>query len=336
MRRLRGSNAVKRLLIIAAVLVFTSVTGLSQSIDGKASPSYAPAYYSGTQSEAPRLVVFPPGRAQVVIPLPLPSLLRFSAFTPDGRAIFATINTIESPRTDGHPARLGPPRLIRVDLGPVRVSTVADLVGLESVLGLVVAPRQDKILFTGAWKGETSCNLFEIAASGGDFKMLLRNFGCGVGGISPDGRKMLVKRDLGLAIVDLATGDAVQLGDWLGPGAWSPDGKWIAVLRIDPPSEALRPRLSRTVLIDANDLSLRRDLGGESDHSTIWSPDSRYLLYSEWSGRCLGHDALDPGPTPLTLFTINVETGKRSAVKGSHCKVNAYLKIGWVSLDAVQ
>ena len=76
-------------------------------------------------------------------------------------------------------------------------------------------------------------------------------------------------------------------------------------------------------------------MGGESDHDTIWSPDSRYLLYSEWSARCPGHNEIDPGPTPLTLFTTDIETGKRSAVKESQCKVNAYLKTGWVSLDVV-
>jgi WD40-like Beta Propeller Repeat len=294
---------------------------------------YAPSYYTGTQSEAPRLVVFPPGRLQVVIPLALPSLLRALVFAPDGRAIF----TIKSPRTASHPARLGPPRLIRVDLGPVRVTTMADLVGLTWVAGIAVAPHRDKILFTaGGWKGNVGCDLFEIEPSGGDLKMVLANFGCAVGSISPDGNKMLVPRDLGLAMVDLAARTGFYLGDGLSKGAWSPDGRWIAALRLDTRGEGSRPRLSRTVLVDANDLSLRRELGGEGDHDTTWSPDSRYLLYSEWSAKCPGHNAIDPGPTPLTLFTMDVEAGKRSAVKGSHCKVNAYLEIGWVSLDAVQ
>jgi hypothetical protein len=165
--------------------------------------------------------------------------------------------------------------------------------------------------------------------------MLLPRFGCAVGGISPDGSKMLVPRGDGLAIIDLPTGTAVPLGSGLGQGAWSPDGKWIAALQLDPRHEWPRPRLSRTIRIDAHDFSLRRDLGGESDHDTIWSPDSRYLLYSEWSARCPGHNAIDPGPTPLTLFTTDIETGKRSAVKESQCKVNAYMKPGWVSLDVV-
>jgi hypothetical protein len=73
---------------------------------------------------------------------------------------------------------------------------------------LVVAPRQDKVLFVGlGWKGNGECDLFESAPTGGDFKMLLPDFGCALGGISPDGSKMSVPRGLGLAIIDLATGD---------------------------------------------------------------------------------------------------------------------------------
>ena len=137
-----GPDAMRARAKCWALLVpaaFAAATGLSQSGAGTVSPPrYAPAYYTGTQAEPTQLVVFPPGRPQVVIPLPVPSLLRSSVFAPDGKAIFATINTIKSPRTPGHPALLGPPRLLRIDLSPVRVTTVADLVGLEDVFGLVM------------------------------------------------------------------------------------------------------------------------------------------------------------------------------------------------------
>ncbi len=317
-----------RCWVLLTVVAFATVTGLSQSSAGT-SPQYAPAYYHGTQLEPPKLVVFPPSGRQVVIPLALPSLLRFSAFTQDGRAIFATINTITSPRTSDHPARLGPPRLIRVDLGPVRVTKVADLVGLDAVFGLVIAQRGDRIVFTGAgWKGNLGCDLFEIEPSGGNFKMLLSNFGCAVGGISPDGDKMLVQRGDGLAIIDLATGVAVQLGTGLWKGAWSPDGRWIAALQLDPRSEQPSPRLSRTIRIDAHDFSRRRDMGGRADTEVTWSPDSRYLLYSEWQPPCSHGD--DP-----TLLMMDIESGKRVIVNESKCNVNGSRRIGWVSLDAV-
>jgi hypothetical protein len=165
------ANAM-RCCALLAVIAITAAMGLSQSGDGKASSPYAPAFYNGTLGEPPQLVVFPPAGKQVLIPLPLPGLLRFWAFTPDCRTIFATINTTSSPRTPGHPGRLGPPRLIRVDLlPPVRVTTVADLVGLGDVLGMVLAPSQDKILFLGAgWKGNMDCDLFQI-----DFRRRIQN-----------------------------------------------------------------------------------------------------------------------------------------------------------------
>ena len=316
---------------LLAVVAFTAVTGSSQSGDGRASPPYAPAYFYGKQLEPPQLVIFPATGGRIVIPLALPSLLEASVFTPDGRAIFGTIDTIKSPRTPGHPARLGPPRLIRVDLGPVRVTTVADLVGLAWVAGLAVAPHLDKILFTGGgWKGNMGCDLFEIEPSGGDFKMLLPNFGCAVGGISPDGSKMLVPRDLGLSIIDLATGAAVQLGTRLWKGAWSPDGRWIAALHEDPPGERPPGRISWTIRINAHDFSQRRDMGGESDTEVTWSPDSRYLLYSEWTPPC-PHRGDDP-----SLITMDIETAKRVIVKESKCNVNGSRRVGWASLDGAQ
>lgn len=312
---------------LVAVVAFATVRGLSQSGAGTTPPPYAPAYYFGTQGDPPELVVFPPARSPVVIRLPSPDLPRALAFTPDGRAIFTTINTIKSPRTPGHPARLGPPRLIRIDLSPVQVSTVADFVGLDSVSGLVIMPSGDRILFTGrSWNGNVVSNLFEIGSSGGDFKVLLPRFGA-VDGVSPDGSKVLAQLVDGLAIIDIATGAAVPLGKGLWKGAWSPDGRWIAALQLDPESEQPRPRLSRTILIDAHDFSQRRDMGGESDVEVCWSPDSRYLLYSETQRFCSG--------TGVSLLTMDIESGKRATVKESKCIVKGRQKIGWVSLDVV-
>jgi|SRR5579862_8432644 len=310
---------------LLALVTFATATGLSQSGAGTASSSYAPAYYHGSQGEPPEVVVFPPSGGRVVIPLPSPDLLRTLAFTPDGRAIFATIHTIISPRTSDHPARLGPPRMIRVELSPVRVTTVADLVGLDDVFGLVAVPHQDKVLFTGSgWKGNLGCELFEIEPSSGDFKMLLPHVGCGIGGISPDGGKMLVPRGLGLSILDLGTrsfvplASGLPLGSVLGQGAWSPDGRWIAALQTDPANEQARSRRTRTIRIDAHDFAQRRDLGGEGDVNITWSPDSRYLLYNE-------------GPT---LLTMDIESGKRVIVKGAK-GVYGGPNIGWVSLDVL-
>jgi WD40-like Beta Propeller Repeat len=309
-----------------------SAAGASQNRGRLVNSGYAPAYYSGTQTELPRVVAFPPVGKPIIIPLPLPGLLRFPAFAQSGRQIFATINTIQAPRTPGHPARMGFPRLLRIDFRPVRVTTVADLAGLADVLGLVVTASQDRILFAGTgWKGKLGCDLFEINSSGENMKMLLPDFGCMVGGLSPDGDKMLVPRGIGLDIVDLATGASKSLGNEFWKGAWSPDGKWIAALQIDPVStQPRRPRLSRTVRIDAGNLSQRRVMGGGSDSEIVWSPDSRYLLYSEWRPPCPNGDE-NP-----SLIAMDIESGAREIVSESRCKVNGNRYVGWISLDALR
>jgi hypothetical protein len=312
-------------------VAFIASTGVSQDSPGPTRQRYAPAYYFGTQGDPPQVVVFPPVGAPVVIPLPIPDLLRFRAFTRDGRQIFATINTITSPGSPGHPARLGPPRLVRVDFGPVRVTPVADLVGLDDVLGLVVTPHQDKILFAGAgWKGKIGCDLFEIDPSGRNMQLLIPDFGCGIGGVSPDGTKMLVRRAKDLDIIDLTTGASRPLGSGFWKGGWSPDGRWIAALRLDPASEQPRTRYSRTVRINADDLSRQQVMGGVNDEEITWSPDSRYLLYSEWNPSCGNKSEVG------MFLTMDIETGKRERVRGSTCRVNSNPYDGWISLDAIK
>jgi hypothetical protein len=324
-----GQRPAWRGSAVLALVVSFATAAQSQNGPRPIGQRYAPAYYSGTQAEPPRIVVFPPVGAPVVVPLPIPDLLRYSAFTKDGREVFASIHTMVPFGVPAYTTRLGPPRLIRIDLGPARVTKVADLVGLADVLGLVVTPRQDKILFAGAgWKGNLGCDLFEIDPTGQNMKMVLRGFGCSVGGVSPDGSKMLVPRAVGLDIVDLATGTSTPLGSGFWKGDWSPDGKWIAALGNGLTTDRARPRGSRTFLIDANDLSRKRLLGGESDNQISWSPDSRYLLYSEWKPPCPNR-----GEDP-SLITMDIETGKREIVRGSRCNVNSSY-VGWISLDAL-
>jgi Tol biopolymer transport system component len=255
-----------RILLIATVCF--SAPGQSRNKSEGPQPSYAPAYYSGAQLEQPRIVVFPPAGVEVTIP------------------IYATINTFLPQKTPGGMARLGSPQLIRIDLAPVQTSIVADLTGIADVLGLVVSPRQDRVLFTGFAGTNLTCDLFEINASGGKFKRLLPDFGCGISQLSPDGTKMLVRRGTGLSVVDLSDGTAASLGKELWKGAWSPDGKWIAGLHLDPGTDNPVPRHSTTVRIDANNLADRVVLGGTGDVETVWSPDSKYLLYSEWKPPC--------------------------------------------------
>ena len=100
--------------------------------------------------------------------------------------------------------------------------------------------------------------------------------------------------------------------------SYSPDGKWIAALQLAPPGH------SKTILIDRQDFSRRRDLGGSEDDEVVWSPDSRTLLHAVYRPAC-------PSRNPLALETIDIETGKRFIPKESICNAGAGRDIGWVS-----
>jgi len=326
--RARIDSAIAVGVFLTLALTFGEVSRAAQTAQ-----VYAPAYYTGTQDRPPQLVIFPPGRPEVVVPLPVPSLLRATAFASDGRTLFATVDVVASPRTAERPARLGAPRLLRIDLAPVRVTTVADLKGIDWVAGMLVSPDLAHVfLKVAGWKGSPQCDLFEISASGGELKMLVPRYGCQTTGLSPDGRKRIVEKGGGLEVTDLETGAAALIGNGFAQGTWSSDGKWIAAVEVDPRGGS---RPSADVVISADDFSIRRRIQPHGGLGT-WSPDSRYMLSSEWSPRCPGHNVLDPGPTPISFFSVDIETGTRSLVKDSYCKVDAYFKPGWVSLDVIE
>jgi hypothetical protein len=115
-----------------------------------------------------------------------------------------------------------------------------------------------------------------------------------------------------LEVIDLLKGTATPLGPDLEQGAWSPDGRWLAVND--------RKKV-RTILLDATTLAPQRSF--EWSHLR-WSPDSRYLLGAAAHDLC--------GPYFGTLQSIDIETGEVTRISSSRCKVNS-ISTGWVNSD---
>lgn len=105
---------------------------------------------------------------------------------------------------------------------------------------------------------------------------------------SPDGKMLAWKvynqdGTSGVAVLDLVQGKGVLLHPYTILGgtemyaelAWSPDGQWLAVVN---QAEIAGERVSLWVL--RVDGSQEYYLGGRTS-SPVWSPDSRYLVYSQ-------------------------------------------------------
>jgi WD40 repeat protein len=114
-------------------------------------------------------------------------------------------------------------------------------------------------------------------------------------------------------LIDIARGSAEPLDGAFFIAAWSPDGKWLAAVE--------KGEKGRTILLDAKTLARRRTLGpSEVD----WSPDSRYIL------------AVEPcGPYSGTFSAMSVETGERTVIASSKCRVNQ-ATTGWVRSDLTE
>jgi dipeptidyl aminopeptidase/acylaminoacyl peptidase len=266
------------------------------------SPAFAPAYFHESDKRETLLTLLPAQSPAVTLALPgvrgTPTLV---GGNPDGTSIY-----IQPWNTKG---------VTKLEFKSARQSLVPGSEALDRV-SFVTASTTGRLFLTGCRKAEPiwECGVFEIDPAGAARPRRIREgFSQSYGEVSPDGTRALLTEGnflshvpIRLSVVDLATGGA-QAIKGASSGSWSPDGRWLAVLRNN-----------RLELLDATTLVRHKNLGS-ADALGVWSPDSKYMLFIKSQFSCI-----------LTLYfesleTIDVDTGKRKLVRGSHCEVGG----GW-------
>jgi WD40 repeat protein len=250
------------------------------------------------------LVVFPFDKPSVTIPLPCD--LHGHAYSPDGRALYTG----------------GEGGVCKIEFNPTRVSLLPGSEGL-GVGNIAVSADQSKILISGAYRqsDKVHTGLFDLSLLKGKVTQILSQEDMSAKSqwaylsLSHDGQWATALHNYRLELIDLTNGKTKPVGEGMELGAWSPDGKWLAV------SESGGQQ--RTILLDAETFARRRILGSSD---LEWSPDSRYLI--GWKR----HDLC--GWFRGTLQAIDINSGKRLTIKSSRCKVDQ-ATTGWVSRDIV-
>jgi hypothetical protein len=271
-------------------------------------PAWVAAYIEPGARE-PSLTAFSAAGARFVVPLP-DALLHstYHVFGLDGGSLY-----IETPHG-----------VVRTELKTLRETIIPGTSGFSSIWSLRIVEKTGRVIISGMSAGE--CGSFEVDPAAGSRTALLAGAYpvCGGGGgvPAPDGRLAVRHLRGSLQVVNLRNGSARRVTGfdgrpspddfawWLHRVDWSPDGRWISVVDNN----------GRIVLLDSDDLSRRKYLGGSSGNAPVyWSPDSKYLLVTTGGLRCA-----------LYLYfgsfqTVEVETGKRTEIKGSRCQVGT----GW-------
>jgi hypothetical protein len=290
------------------VVLFSQVRRRDQVFD----IGYVPAVYSvgpafqGMQ----RLIVFPlTGKAETSVPLPSP--LGTVIFGPSGRTLYASAG-LQSPGERPSSA------LLKIQFNPIRVNTIPLSENFRFRSAEAVSKREDKMVVAGQyWDGaQLVCGVFLLEFDTANVHQALATKDCddaksrtGIT-LSPDGTKAIAIYRHSLELIELtkSTSKIVAKGFW--KAAWSPDGKWLTAADDHAPE--------KTFVLDAGTFERIRTVDGPPP---VWSPDSRYLLTSGWQFPC--------GPYGYTFELTDIETGKRSTVESSKCKVVGN-QIGWV------
>ncbi len=314
-----------------APMIAASVAGVGQlnlqPLRGD-SRSFCAAYFQEARgaNKPPQLILFPMAGPELTVPLAveLPASFRLIEFSPDGKAIYG--QKTEPIDASG---------VIKIEFGPVRQSIVPGTVELDTIWHLTVSHPPGKIFVSGCsgTRGTPECGAFEIDPKTGHLRPLRLGIpqqrGGALGPISPDGKHAVSYSERYLGLLDLGTGSVhaikgisagiVSNGRFRStPCTWSPDGRSIVAIL----DEGI-------VLIDSNDTSRRRRLGGSGSGPVHWSPDSNLLLLSSSQMSCW------PSLYSETLEVLDVGTGKRKVIKSSHCKV-VVPTVGWVDTEALR
>lgn len=314
-----------RRLALATTTLATGCWGL-QTLDSD-SLSFNAAYIHPGDDGRSQLTLFPTMGPGITVPLPpgLSSSLTVNAFSPDGDAIYLQ---------DSAPGGLDGIR--KIEFKPTRQSMVRGTAGIGTIWHLTVSQPSGSMFVSGlasTLRG-AECGTFKIEQDIERPRKLLAGAfpECGGGGgeVSPDGTQVLGYAGGDLCLIDLASG-AVQAikglkgisrdnVSWKGQVTWSPDGRWIVA--------ALDHR--RIILVDAKSPSKRKSLGSSGSGRAVWSRDSKHLLLLASQVRCapsLGYF--------VSLEILNVETGERTVIKSSQCKVSGGW-IGWIDPAAIR
>lgn len=293
-----------------------SLLGLAQSRDGESAStsmsSLAPAFYDpgGAFRNDQKLVVFPVAAPALTIPLPFG--LGYSAPSPDGRALYGERFFDPTGPNSG---------LYKIEFGPTRASRVAGSEGLHSVYGIGVSRTKIVVsagYLTAGLLDQKSCGMYELTLASGKVRKILSNSDCKYKSswrsisLSPDGEQVVAVRERRLELVNLGTGVVRSLGDGFFDTAWSPNGLWIAAHEYGG--------RGRTILLGTSSFTRQRELPSSE---VIWSPDSRHLIAVRQQSRCGGYSG--------TLQLIDIESGEKSTIQGSACKISHTL-VGWINV----
>lgn len=308
-----------RMIVVAVVIAMLASPAAHSAEPASLSPAALVSHQmTGNHAEF-FIAVFPPAGKEFEISLPL--IPRWFGYGPSGRSVYATALKETGPRsfTDE-------PGMFKIELDPVRVSTIQGLDDFGSIGPFAVSQGEDLIV-SGGSKGNSypakSCGVYEIHLPAGDIHAAIETSDCRAGSpwrvlsLSPEKTEALISANRSLALLDLAKGSITKIEGQLSKGSFSPDGKWIAAIQINNPNQP------RTILIDRSELTKRRDLGESEDSEVVWSPDSKFLLHAVYRPAC-------PSQNPLALETLDVETGKRSLIKDSICNSGSSRQIGWI------
>ncbi len=297
----------RRLLVAIALIAVAVASGTVQY-------PYSPANYFPTAPDLEVFNVYPLVGKKSGIPVPF--RLGQVVFGPDGKSLYTTAGY------DPTNPNWNKPGLLKVEFSPTRVSTVPGTIDF-GITAVAVSIRQDKILISGirTVDGQRTCGLFEVRLPEGAIRRILETPGCDYQSswtelsVSPAGEKAVGRYNKVVQVIDLVTGTVRPIGQNFWQGSLSPDGKWIA--------DFGKGSQSTLVLLDPNDLTHRRNLG-KTGGGGYWSPDSRYLLLFKDQMRCGIASYFH------SMETLEVETGKRSMVPSSQCKIEGGAS-GWVS-----
>jgi hypothetical protein len=304
------------LCLIAAVAVTWMGFGRREDSNLPRGYAYSPAFISTLRSPGhTELEVFPfYGKAFHV---PIRSASGGFQYSSDGTALYGACSPRSPDSTSDERPRIA---LCRVDLYAGTATPVAPSPSGMRGYSSAVSNRGDHIVFSGVDPRESEAfGLFELTVPEGKVRTILRqadkrpqspwmNLS-----LSPDNERAVGTHDGRVELIDIARGSAEPLDGAFFIAAWSPDGKWLAAVE--------KGEKGRTILLDAKTLARRRTLGpSEVD----WSPDSRYIL------------AVEPcGPYSGTFSAMSVETGERTVIASSKCRVNQ-ATTGWVRSDLTE